>query len=67
MLSLVCVCILHTDRREICSIEIRSFEGDWRCLCENGHEHINLMPFFLFYVSCWRLGDDKGKDDEQFI
>ena len=40
-------------RREICSMEkpdgfTRSFEGDWRYLCENGHEHISLMPFLLF-------------------
>ena len=26
----------------------RSFEGDWRYLCENGHEHISLMPFLLY-------------------
>ncbi len=26
---------------------IRSFEGDWRYLCENGHEHISLMPFLM--------------------
>ena len=29
----------------------RSFNGDWRCLCENGHEHISLMPFLIVELS----------------
>lgn len=47
MLSLVCVCIAHTGRREICSIRPRSYKGVCRYLNEDGHEFINLMPFFF--------------------
>ena len=36
----------------------RSFEGDWRYLCENGHEHISLMPFLLYNFPWEACGDE---------
>ena len=37
----------HIVRREICSPEIRSSEGVWRCLQVDGHEHITSCLFLL--------------------
>ena len=44
----------------------RSFEGDWRYLCENGHEHISLMPFLLLNNHPLETrGDEKGQTKQR--
>ena len=48
----------HILRREMCSIKTVPS----RCLAipnVNGHEYINLMPFFFVGNACWRFGAGK--------
>ena len=48
----------HIVRREICSPEIRSSEGVWRCLQVDGHEHITSCLFLLFKFNIRRNGQN---------